>query len=76
MAEIMTAKEVSKDFFKGNISYYKILEMCKRGEIPHFKVGSRVLFNIDTLNTWIAGLEGLGADREPEQQYGKLRKVK
>lgn len=39
------------------ISYWSILEMCKRGEIPYIPVGSRKLFRMESLTTWLAERE-------------------
>jgi excisionase family DNA binding protein len=39
------------------ISYWKVLEMAKRGEIPHVRVGKLVLFRQDTLHRWLAEQE-------------------
>jgi excisionase family DNA binding protein len=36
-----------------NISYWKILDMVKKGEIPHIKAGKLVLFRKETLDRWI-----------------------
>lgn len=35
------------------ISYWLILEMAKRGEIPHIRAGSRVLFRRESLDGWM-----------------------
>ncbi|EKD55767.1 MAG: DNA binding protein [uncultured bacterium] len=39
------------------ISYWSILEMCKRGEIPYIPVGSRKLFRMESLTAWLASRE-------------------
>ena len=39
------------------ISYWSILELCKRGEIPYIPVGSRKLFRMASLTTWLAERE-------------------
>ncbi|HOT75366.1 MAG TPA: helix-turn-helix domain-containing protein [Candidatus Wallbacteria bacterium] len=39
------------------ISYWSILEMCKRGEIPYIPVGSRKLFRMESLTSWLAARE-------------------
>jgi len=40
-----------------NISYWKILDMVKKGEIPHIKAGKLVLFRKETLDNWIVEQE-------------------
>lgn len=39
------------------ISYWLILEMAKRGEIPHIRAGSRVLFRRESLDEWMKNQE-------------------
>jgi excisionase family DNA binding protein len=39
------------------ISYWKILDMVKKGEIPHIKVGKLVLFRQETLDQWLVEQE-------------------
>lgn len=53
MKKILSAKEVSEQFFNGHVSYWKLLQMAKTGEIPAFRAGNRYLFNIDSLDQWI-----------------------
>lgn len=36
-----------------NISYYTLLEMVKRGEIPHIRAGRLILFRKETLDQWL-----------------------
>ncbi len=39
------------------VSYWKILDMAKQGEIPHIRAGSLVLFRQETLDRWLASQE-------------------
>jgi len=39
------------------ISYWSILELCKRGEIPYIPVGSRKLFRMESLTAWLTERE-------------------
>lgn len=52
----LTAKEAAN--FLG-LSYWLILEMCKRKKLPHVKAGSRVLFRRETLVLWLENQEKL-----------------
>lgn len=38
-----------------NVSKYTIYTMCREGEIPHFKVRGRILFNKDVVIAWTRG---------------------
>lgn len=42
------------------ISYWSILELCKRGEIPYIPVGNRKLFRMESLTAWLAAREAGG----------------
>ena len=57
MKKILSAKEVSEQFFSGHVSYWKLLQMAKEGEIPSFRAGNRYLFHLDSLNEWIKAQE-------------------
>ena len=68
--QILTAQQAAR-YLK--VSDWLIYESVKRREIPHIKLGGRVLFRRDTLDTWMEGKE-----RESiivPSQYGILRKV-
>lgn len=43
---VLTAREASK---KARMSYEGLLDAAKRGEVPHIRIGSRVLFPTDFL---------------------------
>jgi len=70
---ILSAKEASAKYFNNHISYWKLLEMVKRKEIPSFTMGSRVFFNTDTLDKWISDKEQGTPEVEPK--YGTLRRI-
>jgi excisionase family DNA binding protein len=58
-----------------HISYWTLLEKAKKGLIPCVKVGRRVLFSQEGLDAWVDKQEAQSIHREPEPQYGKLRKI-
>lgn len=39
------------------VSYWLILELVKRGEVPVVRLGSRLLFRMETLDKWMASKE-------------------
>jgi excisionase family DNA binding protein len=39
------------------ISYWLILELAKKKEIPHIRAGSRVLFRRESLDEWMQNQE-------------------
>lgn len=52
----MTAKEAAEYI---GVSYWHLLETAKRKQIPHVRVGARVLFRKETLDRWMANQEVL-----------------
>lgn len=53
MTEMLTPKELSKEFFGGKVSYWKILTMAKKGVLPHTRIGNRIFFRRSTVLNWI-----------------------
>ncbi len=69
----LTAKEAAK---KMGISYWLLLEMVKRGEVPHIRAGKRVLFRMESLETWMDDQERASlSQKENIKDYGELRKI-
>ena len=56
--EILTPYE-AVDFFGGEVSYSTLMRACRCGNIPHFKIGSRVYFRKIKLMEWIEAQERL-----------------
>lgn len=74
MARTMFTAQEGADYLK--ISYYTALQKAKRGEIPCVRIGSRVLFSQEGLDTWIQEQEAASVKPAQEAQaYGKLRKI-
>lgn len=48
----MTWKAKEAAGFLG-ISYWKVLDMAKKGEIPHIRVGKLVLFRRESVEKWL-----------------------
>lgn len=70
----LTAKEASEYL---GVSYWLILEMSKRKELPHIRAGKRVLFRKEALLAWMREQEGAGSQYEEINSLkGSLRKLK
>lgn len=54
MTEVMTVNEVAE---KLRLSVSMVYKMAKQGELPSFKVGSRVLFSAEKIDALINGKE-------------------
>jgi excisionase family DNA binding protein len=71
--QTLSAKEAAKYI---GISYWLILEMAKRKEIPCIRVGSRVLFRKNAVDSWMAEREVESVQQPFEKKgYGELRRV-
>ncbi len=59
------------------VSYWMILEMVKRKEIPCIKCGVRKLFRIATLDKWMQDqeLKAVAPLEVENNEYGILRKI-
>ena len=74
MARTMFTAQEGAEYLK--ISYYTALQKAKRGEIPCVRIGARVLFSQEGLDTWIEQQEAASIKPQEEAQgYGKLRKI-
>ena len=74
MARTMFTAQETADYLK--ISYYTILQKSKAGKIPHCKIGARILYSQEGLDTWIEQQEAASVRALDEGQgYGKLRKI-
>lgn len=60
------------------VSYWRLLEMVKGGEIPHIRVsgGKRILFRKESLDKWLQDQEEASVRRVPEPSTGKIRRLK
>ncbi|PWA12080.1 DNA-binding protein [Pueribacillus theae] len=71
--QTMTAKEAAQYI---GVSYWLILEMAKRGEIPCIRAGKRVLFRNEALDLWMSGQEMRSMQQSvSNKEYGVLRKI-
>ncbi len=58
------------------INYCTLSRKVGMGEIPSFRIGSKILFRMDTLNSWIAAQEVQGVEPAAESTgCGVLRRV-
>jgi len=68
----LTAKEAAEYI---GISYWLILELAKRKEIPAIYAGKRVLFRVETLNRWMDGQEAKAVEKPVDTGHGKIRRI-
>jgi len=71
--DLMDAKEAAR--YLGVLSYWSLLDLAKRGEVPHVRVGRRVFFRAEALDAWVRGLETGGVKTEEPPALGTLRRI-
>lgn len=57
----MTVKDMAAYLGVHKDTLYK---MVKQHDIPHFRIGSKILFSLDTVNAWIDEQESRGKKQE------------
>lgn len=69
----LTAREAAEYL---GISYWLLLEMCKRKEIPHIRAGARVLLRTESLDRWLTSQEAASVQVDkPATGKGALRRI-
>lgn len=69
----VTAKEAAQYI---GISYWLLLDMAKRSQIPCIRCGDRVLFRKETLDLWMQNQETKSVQPERSSESGVIRKIK
>lgn len=57
------------------VSYWLILELAKRREIPCIRAGRRILFRVASLDQWLEEQEKQSVQKPETFGCGKIRKV-
>ncbi|MGG1685560.1 helix-turn-helix domain-containing protein [Pseudalkalibacillus sp. NRS-1564] len=68
----LTAKEAAQYI---GISYWHLLDLAKKKQIPHIRAGKRVLFRVNSLEDWMNDQERTSVDIEEDSAYGNLRRI-
>lgn len=73
---ILNKKELAKylDPSGKYITAWTIFRWYTQENMPCIRIGRRVLFNTDSVDAWLKERESQGR-QEPEQEYGKLRRI-
>lgn len=71
--DLMDGKEAAR--YIKVFSYWTLLDLAKRGDMPHIRVGKRVFFRRDSIDRWLKDLETGGSVKDDAPEYGKLRKI-
>jgi excisionase family DNA binding protein len=52
MSRVISVKQAVEQFFNNTISEEMLYKLVRQKKIPHVKLGSRILFDEDTLQQW------------------------
>lgn len=67
-----TIQTALKNYFQGTIGESKLREAIRKGQIPHSRIGSRIILREEALDNWMNEQERLSVERPS----GRLRVVK
>lgn len=54
MKEIITLKELSSNL---HISISEIRKLVRERKIPHFRIGNKIYFSVESINNWLTKIE-------------------
>ncbi len=54
MKEIITLKELSSNL---HISISEIRKLVRERRIPHFRIGNKIYFSVESINNWLTKIE-------------------
>ena len=54
MKEIITLKELSNNL---HISISVIRKLVRERRIPHFRIGNKIYFSVESINNWLTKIE-------------------
>ena len=69
--QVLTEKELASEL---GLSQWTIRRMRLQEGCPHFTVGSRVFYRLESVLSWISEREERGR-QEPTKPYGTLRRI-
>ena len=73
MTETMTAGQAAELL---GVSEWTVYDLARRRELPHIRVGKRVLFRRQTLLDWLTAREEASVAAEQELTPGGIRRLK
>lgn len=50
--KILNAQQVSEQIFGGTKSPWSIGQAARKNQIPHFRIGNRIFFELNTIQAW------------------------
>ena len=72
---MLDLKAAIQEVFEGKVSSWWLRNEVKKGNIPHIRIGQRILFRKSSLMTYLAEKEKLSLQKEQPTAYGRLRQI-
>lgn len=72
MGKVLNEKELACEL---GISFWTARRMRLQEGCPHFTVGSRIFYRLETVLNWLNGQERSKPQSRPETGYGQLRRI-
>ncbi len=63
-----TVQTALKEYFQGTIGETKLREAIRKGQLPHFRVGTKIIL-------WQASLDAWVAEMERTSSYGEMHQL-
>lgn len=57
MKNVYTVQSALTDYFRGSISEWLLRRVLRSGELPHFRIGGRILLTEEALDAWVSKQE-------------------
>lgn len=58
------------------ISYWLLLDLVRRKEIPSIKAGNKLLFRLESIERWMTNSEIQSVEKEEVKPLNGIRKIK
>jgi|GEM_PF-1681184 len=71
--ETITAPEAAEVL---GLSPWSIYDLVRRRQLPHIRIGRRVLFRRESILQWLEAHEQASVAAEPETERGRIRRLK
>lgn len=72
----MTVEQAVTEFFQGTISKGLIYKECRKGNLPHVRMGSnKIILDEDSLRQWWENQLAKSVQPKRPEVYGRLRRI-
>lgn len=73
---ILTAKQVAEEIFGGNKSEWAVGQAVRKNQIPHFRIGKRVFFELNAIQAWAAAEMQKSLQHQAHSSVNGIRRIR